>query len=163
MYDVVRQLRSEPNMKIGLIALSAFALLTAAGCSSADSSDTTDDSSDSEALLAGRVVGESEVANDLRNAGFPESEIGPMICTAKYESSFYERASHHNSNGTTDYGLFQINSIHLGDPGCPSTVTGLYDSAKNARCAYEVYRAQGIDAWYGYKRHRATCSNFPAP
>jgi hypothetical protein len=151
-------------MKIGLGFLSLITLCVAAGCSSADQSDTVDDtSSDSEALLAGRVVPESEIADYLRQAGFPEDAVGPMVCTAKYESSFYEKASHKNSNGSTDYGLFQINSIHIGDHGCPKTVAGLYDGAANARCAYEVWTSQGITAWYGYDKHKSTCRNFPAP
>lgn len=135
-----------------------------AGCASepeADPSDSRGESQDH--LLAGRLVPQGEIASMLRQAGFPDSVIGKMVCTAKYESSFYERASHRNSNGTTDYGLFQINSVHLGDAGCPASVAGLYDGAANARCAYRVYKMQGIDAWYGYQKHRSECDRAGAP
>jgi hypothetical protein len=145
------------------VLVAAFTLL--AGCSSAppgdDGSGSVGESQDH--LLAGRRVSESEVASLLRDAGFPESSIGQMICTAKYESSFYERASHVNNNGTTDYGLFQINSIHLRDAGCPSTTTGMYDAAQNTKCALRVYRSQGIRAWYGYQKHKTECDAYRAP
>lgn len=149
---------------LSIAALAAVLGVASAGCASeteADPSDTRGESQDH--LLAGRHVPESEVASMLRQAGFPESMIGKMVCTAKYESSFYERASHRNNNGTTDYGLFQINSVHLGDAGCPGSATGLYDGAANARCAYRIYKMQGITAWYGYRKHRSECDRAGAP
>src|SRR4051794_39702260 len=94
--------------------------LTITGCAA----DTTNDEDDTEQLgdvgeqlLAGRRLSEHEVASLVRRAGFPEYEVAKMVCTAKYESSWYERASNKNSNGTIDRGLFQINSIHLGRAG----------------------------------------------
>ncbi|HEY8077230.1 MAG TPA: hypothetical protein VIF62_24055 [Labilithrix sp.] len=140
--------------------------LSLVACSSAPQgdSDVSGSGESEDHLLAGRHLSTTEVAQVLRDAGFPENAVGPMICTAKYESSFYERASHRNANGSTDYGLFQINSIHLRDgAGCPSTTEGLYDAASNARCAYHVYRSQGINAWYGYQKHRTECASTRAP
>jgi hypothetical protein len=86
-----------------------------------------------------------------------------MVCTAKWESSFYERATNRNNNGSVDYGLFQINSIHFHDAGCPSSGTALFDASANAKCAYRVYKSQGINAWYGYKAHRTECDSYRAP
>ena len=138
--------------------------LVVSACSSApQDGDTGAIGESDDHLLAGRHLTTAEVAAALRDAGFPESVVGPMVCTAKYESSFYERASHYNANGSTDYGLFQINSIHIGDSGCPSTASGLYDAAANARCAHAVWRSQGINAWYGYQKHRAECAATRAP
>jgi len=141
------------------------ALTVLAGCSSApesgDEPGSVGESQDH--LLAGRRLSETEIARLVRQAGFPESAVGQMVCTAKYESSFYERASHKNGNGTTDYGVFQINSIHLRDAGCPSSVSGLYDATANARCAHTIYRSQGIRAWYGYQKHKAECDRYRAP
>jgi hypothetical protein len=85
------------------------------------------------------------------------------VCTAKWESSFYERASNRNNNGSTDYGLFQINSIHLGEGACPRNPTALYDAATNARCAYTIYKMQGLNAWYGYQAHRTECNGYRVP
>ena len=142
-----------------------FVALSLVACSSApqDGGDTGATGESEDHLLAGRHLSTTEVAQLLRDAGFPENTVGPMVCTAKYESSFYERASHKNGNGTTDYGLFQINSIHLRDAGCPSTSSALYDAATNARCAYRVWRSQGINAWYGYQKHRTECAATRAP
>ncbi len=133
------------------------------GCASANPDENSEESSDVQALLAGTKLTPSGVASYLREAGFPASAIGPMVCTAKYESAFYEEAYNHNTNGTSDYGLFQINSAHLRDRGCPSTASALYQPLANAECAYEVWRTQGYNAWYGYQAHRATCENYPAP
>ncbi len=141
----------------------AVAAVVLAGCSAAPANDQQPVGESQDHLLAGRRLSETEIATLLREAGFPESSVGQMVCTAKYESSFYERASHTNGNGTTDYGLFQINSVHLRDAGCPSTATGLYDAATNTRCAYRVWKSQGIRAWYGYQKHRAECDRYAAP
>lgn len=139
----------------------AFAML-ATGCAvEPDTDESTGESEDH--LLAGRRLTTGEIAADLRAAGFPESAVGPMVCTAKYESSYYERASNHNTNGTYDYGLFQINSIHLKQKGCPSTSAGLYDAEANAKCAYAVWKSQGLNAWYGYQKHRTECNATKAP
>ncbi len=150
-------------MSTKLFLVTAFALtaLGASGCA-ADATEEDEPVSESEDhLLAGRRLSESEIAQHVRNAGFPESMVGKMICTAKYESSFYERASNKNRNGSVDRGLFQINSIHVGGTrGCPSSANALWDAATNAKCAYAIYKMQGINAWYGYKKHRAECDAY---
>ncbi len=114
----------------------------------------------------GRVISESEVASLVRSAGFPESHVGRMVCTAKYESRFYERASNQNSGGSIDRGLFQVNSVHLGGTnGCPSrsNAESLFNAETNTRCAAAIFRMQGMNAWYGYRAHRRECDRYPAP
>ena len=150
--------------KLSLIvaATASLVAIAASGCAAPTGEDEpTGESQDH--LLAGRRLSTSETARLLRNAGFPESAIGKMVCTAKYESSFYERATNRNTNGSVDYGLFQINSVHLRDAGCPSSTSALFDAATNAKCAYAIYRMQGNNAWYGYQKHRAECNSTPAP
>src|SRR5690242_7872463 len=137
---------------IGLVMLSL------ASCSSPSGDDLQDDSSSSEgALLAGRKIPSAEVAQILKSVGFPDDMLGPMVCTAKYESSFFERASNKNKNGTVDRGLLQVNSVHLGGASCPRTAEALYDAKTNAKCALVIFDEQGIEAWYGYKKHRSEC------
>ena len=138
------------------IALSAFT-----GCASQAPEEGVGESQDH--LLAGRRLSEREAATLIRNAGFPSNVVGKMLCTIKYESNFYERASNRNTNGSSDYGLFQVNTIHYGDAGCPSSSAGLYDAAKNTKCALAIYKSQGINAWYGYKKHKSECDRYPAP
>lgn len=148
---------------VRIFAVTPLLLAGIAGCSaSTEEQDPVGESQDR--LLAGRRLSEREIAGLVRDAGFPERVVGTMICTAKYESSFYERASNRNRNGSTDRGLFQINSIHVGSmPGCPSSSSSLNDARTNTRCAYAIYRAQGLNAWYGYRKHRTECDNYDAP
>ena len=148
-----------------LLSVAMVSLATIAGCAA----DTTGDGSSEptgesqDHLLAGRRLSEGEAATLIRQAGFPESVVGKMLCTIKYESNFYERASNKNHNGSVDYGLFQVNSLHFHDAGCPSSAAGLYDAAANTRCALNIYRSQGSNAWYGYQKHRSECDRYPAP
>jgi len=131
------------------------------GCSApSGSSDNAFTGESDGKLLAGNKLSEAEVASLLRTAGFSEAQIPRMVCTAKYESAFYDRASNHNSNGSTDYGLFQINSIHVGKGGCTSTASSLYDTTTNASCAKEIFDEQGNNAWYGYQKHRSECDSY---
>lgn len=152
--------------------LVAITALTVSGCAADDGTADDEDANDPEAvgqvdeqLLAGRRIPPREVAQILRNAGFPAGVVPEMVCTAKYESSFYERASNRNSNGSIDRGLFQINSIHLGRAGCPSrgNAAALYTASTNAKCALQIYRSQGLNAWYGYQKHRAECNAYRVP
>ncbi|WP_146647557.1 transglycosylase SLT domain-containing protein [Labilithrix luteola] len=141
-------------------SLSLFALFAFAGCAADTEGDEGDTATSEDKLLAGRKVPESEVAELLRDAGFPEDVVPTMVCTAKWESSFFERAYNKNKNGSKDYGLFQINSVHLGDENCPTTIEGLYTASKNAQCAFNVYSNEGLTAWVGYKKHKTECNNY---
>lgn len=115
----------------------------------------------SSGLEDGTALSESEVASLLQQAGFPSNVIGKMVCTAKYESSFNPSATNNNNNGSTDYGLFQINSVHLGStPGCPSSANALFDPLTNAQCAYGVYELQGVNAWVAYRSHKSECDGY---
>lgn len=148
--------------RLGALAFVVSASVSAVGCAAEPAEEGTEESADR--LLAGRKVPPAEVASLLRQAGFPEAVVGKMVCTAKYESSYFERASNKNRNGSSDYGLFQINSIHIGGTaGCPNSASALYDAATNTRCALAIYKMQGINAWYGYKKHKAECDGTAAP
>lgn len=155
----------------GWIALSWVAASLAAGCSSADegvdgegSSEESVDGEGSTAeqeLRGGERLSPSNVASLLRQAGFPSNMVNRMVCTAKWESSFYTKATNKNRNGSIDRGLFQINSIHLGvTRGCPRSSSAIFDPLTNTRCALAIFEMQGIDAWYGYKAHRSECDRY---
>jgi hypothetical protein len=154
-----------PVQVLKLLAVTGALSVVVAGCASESADDESVGESEDH-LLEGRHLAATEVAQHLRNAGFPENEIGRMVCTAKYESSFYERASNRNRNGSLDRGLFQVNTVNLtGRGGCPThaNATDLWDPATNARCAYTIFSALGNNAWYGYKKHKAECDRYPAP
>jgi lysozyme C len=151
----------------GLVRLGSFALglftLTLMACSAAPPEDDGEaTATGNDALLAGRRLPPAEIADLLRDAGVPESAVGRLVCTAKYESSFYAGAQNRNTNGTTDWGLFQINDRYWLKP-CGVTRQQLLDPATNVRCAAKVYDQQGIGAWYGYKAHRSECDRYKVP
>lgn len=90
----------------------------------------------------------ADVARYAHQAGFPDSELVTAVAVAYAESTFNERATHRNSDGSTDYGLWQINSVH----GFPEIASGAWaDPATNARLAYQVWKGQGWNAWSTHK------------
>lgn len=117
--------------------------------------------------LQTNYISECQVATYLRNAGFSQTSIPTMVCISKYESSFNCDATNKNTDGSTDYGLMQVNSYWWcsGDPlskynGCSATCSSLFNCQNNANCAYTVWKQQGYNAWYGYKSHKTECDNY---
>ena len=110
---------------------------------------------------------ECQVASYLRKSGFPEYSVPTMVCTSKYESSYNCDATHKNTDGSSDYGLMQINSYYWcsGDTlskynSCGATCSSLLNCQTNTNCAYTVWKQQGYTAWYGYKNHKSECDNY---
>lgn len=100
------------------------------------------------------------VAKVAKGAGFPDSQLVDAVAIAFAESSFNANAVHRNSDGSTDYGLWQINSVH----NFPEISNGTWrDPAVNAQMAYRVYKSSGWNAWsthrvsdpIGYARYLA--------
>lgn len=50
---------------------------------------------------------------------------------------------HVNKNGTLDYGVFQVNSIHGS--------TELLDCRKNIEVAYQIFKKSGWSPWVTFK------------
>lgn len=84
-----------------------------------------------------------DIESLIRQA-FPECP-DTMIAIARAESSMRVNAVHLNNNGTEDYGLFQINSIHGYDK------EWLMNPVNNIRAAREVFEKQGLNAWVTYR------------
>jgi lysozyme C len=110
---------------------------------------------------------ECQVANYLKNAGFSQNTISTMVCISKYESAFNCDTTNKNVDGSTDYGLFEINSYYWcsGDSmskydECATPCSSLFDCQKNTNCAYKVWKEQGFNAWYGYQYHKTECDNY---
>ena len=53
-----------------------------------------------------------------------------------------------NSDGTLDWGYFQINTVHLKRPGL--NLRDLLDCKTNIDFAYQLYTERGFDAWTAY-------------
>jgi len=90
----------------------------------------------------------ADVAKAAKAAGFPNSELVTAVAIAYAESTFNATATHKNSDGSTDYGLWQINSVH----GFPELSNGAWSNPNvNAQLAYRVWKAQGWNAWSTHK------------
>jgi cell wall-associated NlpC family hydrolase len=72
-------------------------------------------------------------------AGWPADQLQMAVAIAGAESNYLPTATNHNTNGTTDFGLWQINSIHTAE-----LATGRWqDPVDNARMALSIFRAAG--------------------
>lgn len=76
-------------------------------------------------------------------AGGPVSETATAVAVALAESGGKLTAIDHDSNGSTDYGPWQVNSVNGGS-------TADYNLLTNAKNAVSVYQSQGWGAWSTY-------------
>jgi hypothetical protein len=76
------------------------------------------------------------------------SASGVAAAVAMAESSGNSNAINHNSNGSTDYGLWQINSVHSGQFGTPGS--RWLDPVYNAQMAHTLWKSQGFRPWVTY-------------
>jgi lysozyme-like protein len=81
----------------------------------------------------------------MKQSKFPKHTIHLMSCIAEKESILKPNAIHKNHNNTIDFGLMQINSIWLKE--CNVTEKDLMNPVINIRCAYIIYKRQGVNAW----------------
>ena len=91
----------------------------------------------------------AQVAQMARNAGFPEGAIATAVAISQAESSGNASAVNNaNSNGTSDYGLMQINSVHS------DLLKGhdWKDPQQNMDMAYQIYKSAGgsFSPWSTY-------------
>ena len=56
---------------------------------------------------------------------------------------------HYNSDGTLDWGYFQINTVHLKRPGL--NLRDLLDCRANIDFAYQLYTERGFEPWTTYR------------
>ncbi|HEU0226459.1 MAG TPA: hypothetical protein VFQ86_01875 [Arachidicoccus soli] len=83
--------------------------------------------------------------NELIIKYFPANQVANAELVVKCESGGDASIVGHNHNGTTDTGLFQLNSVHHypGDLTNPET---------NIKLASELYRARGWQPWYSSRK-----------
>jgi len=67
---------------------------------------------------------------------------------------------HYNTDGTLDWGYFQINTVHLKRPGVNLRV--LLDCRANIDFAYQLYTERGFEPWTTYRNgaYRQFLRNF---
>lgn len=87
-----------------------------------------------------------EAAGAMRDAGWPRELWPVMVAIAKAESGLrIDAVGGPNSNGTYDYGLLQINSVHKYDKDRLLT-----DPIFNAKAGLSIWHGQGLRAWTTY-------------
>lgn len=91
----------------------------------------------------------TDVARAAKAAGFPDGELVTAVAVAFAESQFNQNAiNRSNRNGSADYGVWQINSVH----NFPEIANGSWRDVKvNAQLAHRVWRSQGWNAWSVYR------------
>ncbi|XP_035908481.1 lysozyme c-1-like [Anopheles stephensi] len=102
-----------------------------------------------------------ELVRELYNSGIPKSQLADWVCLVQWESSFDTKAiNNQNTDGSTDYGLFQINNrywcdSHYGGNECNISCNSLLsdDISIAIECAKLIYRRMGFEAWYGWRDH----------
>ena len=97
---------------------------------------------------AGTKLTVTQIASYARGAGFPVALVPMVTAIALAESAGWTGATNYNTNGSTDYGLWQINSIHR-----QILAGGTWSNpADNAAMAYQVYKEAGnkLTPWVTY-------------
>ncbi|XP_046385445.1 lysozyme-like [Ischnura elegans] len=106
-----------------------------------------------------------ELARELLSLEFPEPLLPDWVCLVENESGRNTSAKGGpNSNGSYDYGIFQINSRYWCGDGkdCGIPCSDLIDDdiRDDAVCALKIYRRQGFNAWHGWTKR---CKNATKP
>lgn len=98
----------------------------------------------------------TQVAKAAYAAGWRGSDLVIAVAVAKAESEWDPHAINDNTNGSVDYGLFQINSVH----GAILSGGNWRDPSANAAMAYQVWTGAGsswrpwVTYWRGtYRQH----------
>ncbi|EAT44943.1 AAEL003712-PA [Aedes aegypti] len=101
------------------------------------------------------------LAKALLAQGFSKADLRNWVCLVQNESSMDTNKKHNNSNGSTDWGLFQINDRYWCDPQDKKKKTSneckvkcseflKSDISKASTCAKKIYKRHGFSAWYGW-------------
>lgn len=72
------------------------------------------------------------------------------IAVASAESGLRAGATNHNTDGSTDYGCYQVNSIHRNRVA--GNLNALYDAQTNVQVAYAIYSEQGWCPWVAARK-----------
>ncbi|XP_043650678.1 lysozyme X [Drosophila teissieri] len=108
--------------------------------------------------ILGRTMDRCSLARELSNLGVPRDQLAKWTCIAEHESSYRTGVvGPPNSDGSNDYGIFQINDLYWCQPpsgkfshnGCGLSCSALLtdDITNSVRCAQLVLGQQGWPAW----------------
>uniref|UniRef100_A0A8C9ZTA9 lysozyme n=1 Tax=Sander lucioperca TaxID=283035 RepID=A0A8C9ZTA9_SANLU len=117
------------------------------------------------ALANAKVYQRCEWARVLKDHGMDKYlgiSLADWVCLSQWESSYNTSATHHNTDGSTDYGIFQINSRWWCTDGLTPTQNAcnincselLTDNVQVAiDCAKLIIMDSGISAWVAWRDH----------
>ncbi|KAL0963180.1 hypothetical protein UPYG_G00350770 [Umbra pygmaea] len=122
------------------------------------------------AVASAKEFDRCDLARKLKAAGmdgYRGNSLPNWVCLAKWESDYNTQATNHNTDGSTDYGIFQINSrwwcndgkTPRASNGCGISCSQLLsdDLTVAINCAKRVVRdPNGIGAWVAWRNH---CKN----
>jgi hypothetical protein len=93
-----------------------------------------------------------QIAGYAKAAGFPDNELATATAVALAESGGETTATNRNTNGSIDYGLWQINTVH----GSLLSQGDKFNPADNAKMAYTVWNGAGRkwSPWSAYNNQR---------
>uniref|UniRef100_A0A1Y9J087 Glycosyl hydrolases family 22 (GH22) domain-containing protein n=1 Tax=Anopheles quadriannulatus TaxID=34691 RepID=A0A1Y9J087_ANOQN len=101
-----------------------------------------------------------ELVKAMYSRGISKKLLPDWACLVQWESSYSTTATHKNTDGSTDYGIFQINNAywcdsHYGSNLCNIPCQNLLtdDISEDIKCAKIVYSHHGFNAWYGWVDH----------
>ncbi|XP_049908341.1 lysozyme C [Epinephelus moara] len=119
------------------------------------------------ALASAKVYERCEWARLLKANGmdgYHGNSLADWVCLSQWESGYSTTVTNHNRDGSTDYGIFQINSRWWCEDGhtsrsanacsisCSELLTD--DVSKAINCAKRVVRdPNGIRAWVAWRLH----------
>lgn len=83
-----------------------------------------------------------DVARVALAAGFSGDDAVIAVAIAGMESGFRTDATNTNTDSSTDYGLWQINSSHSGDPLFNGDMTKAFDPRIAAQYTYKLYSSR---------------------
>lgn len=89
---------------------------------------------------ADQTLTAAQIAGYAKLAGFSGQGLVDAVAIGLAESSGRTTATHTNANGTTDYGVWQINSVHS---DLITADAQWWSPAINAQMAFKVYSAAG--------------------
>jgi len=101
--------------------------------------------SDKTAIIANSTNDKQAIIAAIQETFGKDAEQAIRI--ASCESGIRSEAIGHNSNGSRDYGIFQINSVHFGKIPVKDKVAYLLNADNNIALAYQIYQRQGWNPW----------------
>ncbi|XP_071449479.1 lysozyme-like [Hetaerina americana] len=118
-----------------------------------------------DSIISAYVFKRCELALELLSLNFTQSLLPDWVCLIENESGRNSSAvGGPNSNGSHDYGIFQINGKYWCGEGkdcrIPCSVLIDDDIIDDAKCALKIYKRHNFNAWNGWTRR---CKNATKP